>query len=422
MTRLAHYLADLQRFGIAPGLERIAALLARAGDPYTKYPHLLIGGTNGKGSTAEFAACVLAQNGRRVGLYTSPHLYAWNERIRVLPGQNSQGLFEGAISDADLDELLDDAMPHIEAVARELRQPTEFEVMTFLGLWHFARQGVDAAVLEVGLGGKWDATNASDPRVSCVTHVALDHCDRLGNTLEAIAADKVCIARPNRPLVTAETKANVLAIFEEHCQKIGAPLVRVPVAGEDFQTLNAQLALEVAQTFAREIGWELPDVMAQSQVPGRFETISQHPRVILDGANNPDGATHLANHLRALLESGARGGDEKSEAASRLILVLGILEDKDWRAMIAALSSLAHRVIATQSGSPRAALAAQVALEAREYVSNVETIVPVSRAVERALQLARAQDVVCVCGSFYTVAEVDREAVFSWPRPQSGTL
>lgn len=398
MTRLAHYLADLQRFGIAPGLERIAALLARAGDPYTKYPHLLIGGTNGKGSTAEFAACVLAQNGRRVGLYTSPHLYAWNERIRVLPGQNSQGLFEGAISDADLDELLDDAMPHIEAVARELRQPTEFEVMTFLGLWHFARQGVDAAVLEVGLGGKWDATNASDPRVSCVTHVALDHCDRLGNTLEAIAADKVCIARPNRPLVTAETKANVLAIFEEHCQKIGAPLVRVPVAGEDFQTLNAQLALEVAQTFAREIGWELPDVMAQSQVPGRFETISQHPRVILDGANNPDGAQALAAEIARL-----------QIAREDLVLVAGILADKNWREMLQILAPLARLVICTQSDSPRALAVADLAEAARKFNANVEETPTVEAAVARARQAAGQSGTVVVTGSFTTIAQVPRE-------------
>ncbi|HEX9996143.1 MAG TPA: Mur ligase family protein, partial [Abditibacterium sp.] len=211
MTRLENYLQNLQRFGIQPGLERIQALLESAGNPQNSYPIMLVGGTNGKGSTCEFAARLLAQDGRRIGLYTSPHLYNWNERIRILPGD---GLFEGAISDADLDALLDDALPHIETVARELGQPTEFEVMTFLGLWHFSRQKVDAAVVEVGLGGKWDATNATEPIVSVVTHVALDHMDRLGNTLEEIAADKVEIARAGRYFITAETKKSVLNVFK----------------------------------------------------------------------------------------------------------------------------------------------------------------------------------------------------------------
>ncbi len=397
MSRLAAYLSDLQRFGIAPGLKRIEALLARADNPHLKYPHLLIGGTNGKGSTAEFTARTLAQNGRRIGLYTSPHLYAWNERIRILPGE---GLFEGAINDADLDALLNDALPHIEAVARELGQPTEFEVMTFLGLWHFARQSVDAAILEVGLGGKWDATNATNPLVSAITHVALDHCDRLGDTLEEIAADKVCIARAGRTFFTAETKPNVLKVFRAHCAQIGATLVQIETLNtNDFQQTNRFLALALAREFSRALSWKTPTVVPNSDVPGRAEIIGESPRVIIDGANNPDGAARLARHLAPQLK------------ANDTILVIGILEDKDWRQMTEILAPLARTVICTRSDSPRALPVAQLAAETRKYKANVEEIPDVLQAVARARELARATDTILVTGSFTLIAEVPRPSL-----------
>ncbi len=408
MSRLAAYLSDLQRFGIAPGLERIEALLARAGDPHLQYPHILIGGTNGKGSTAEFAArALLHKNWRRIGLYTSPHLYAWNERIRVLPGD---GLFEGAISDADLDELLADALPIIESVARELGQPTEFEVMTFLGLWHFARQRVDAAIIEVGLGGKWDATNATDPQVSAVTHVALDHMDRLGDTLEEIAADKVCIARAGRPFITAETRPEILEIFDNHCQTIGANLVQVSLSeaeiGGDFQVKNRALALTIAQSFALDSrvfsgpsGFPRVDsIPATLGVPGRIETIAHAPRVIIDGANNPDGTRHLARHLSE--NFGLQQGET--------ILVVAILKDKDWRAMIEILAPLARHIICAQSDSPRALPVAELANEAMKFNANVETAATVEAAVARARGMAALDDTILVTGSFTAIAEVPR--------------
>ena len=395
MSRLAAYLSDLQRFGIAPGLQRIEALLARADNPHLKYPHILIGGTNGKGSTAEFTARTLAQNGRRAGLYTSPHLYHWNERIRILPGA---GLFEGAISDENLDGLLDAAMPHIEAVARDLSQPTEFEVMTFLGLWHFARQNVDAAVLEVGLGGKWDATNATDPTVSAVTHVALDHMDRLGDTLEEIAADKVCIARAGRTFFTAETKPNVMRVFEESCAQIGAQLIGVKTEDNEFQKSNAFLAVTLARELCIQVGWETPRAREfKLKVPGRFETIGREPRVIIDGANNPDGAAHLAQeiHQRAL----------KTE---NLVLVLAILKDKNWREMTEILAPLARLVICTQSDSPRALEADELAREARKFSANVEIAASISAATARARAVAAVDDTILITGSFTAIAEVPR--------------
>ena len=429
MTNLETYLEGLQRFGIRPGLERVRALWERVYEPVRKYPIVLVGGTNGKGSTCEFLATILAAQGHRVGLYTSPHLYRWNERIRVLParGTDEGGPFSGAISDAELDTLLIAALPHLEAVADEFGQPTEFETLTFLGLWHFQRIGVDVSVVEVGLGGRWDATNITEPVVSVITHVALDHCDRLGNTLEAIAADKIGIARPGHILVTAETKPEVLRVFQADAAtrdfKLGPILApewaddrnqleaaveqarrAIPV-GDSFQHTNLLTATVAKMALAEAMNWPdappAPDLctelLRQGSVPGRAEVLRQRPTLLIDGANNPDGARHLADHLREVLPS--FGG---------MILVLGILGDKDYAAMTACLAPLADTVIATQSTSPRAVSAEVVAEEARLHCSHVEVITPVATAVERALQIAKPDDLICVTGSFYTIAEVKR--------------
>jgi dihydrofolate synthase/folylpolyglutamate synthase len=412
-SKLEHYLQHLQRFGIRPGLERIAALLSRAGNPQREYSVTLVGGTNGKGSTCEFLARLLQHNGKKVGLYTSPHLYQWNERIRVLesgasvvqfPASSVQPLFSGQISDAELDALFEDALPHLQAVAAcELGQPTEFEVLTFLGLWHFARQKVDIAVVEVGLGGRWDATNVCDPILSVITHVALDHCDRLGNTLEEIARDKIEIARPNRTLVTAETKPEVLQVFREHQRLTNYDLrLTNPLASANFQDINFQTARVAFESLCESLGWSCKrqSSNANRQLAGRFETIREKPRVILDGANNPDGAQHLASRL----------GSTPRLPDAKLILVLGILQDKDWAAMIEILAPLADVVIATSSPSPRAADAEMLAQKARLLCAHVETSTPVASAVRRALELTSENDIICVTGSFYTIAEVERNA------------
>jgi len=401
MSRLASYLQNLQRFGIQPGLERIEALLQSVGNPHKAYPHILIGGTNGKGSTCEFTARLLAANGRRIGLYTSPHLYEWNERIRVLPGE---GLFQGAVSDEELDALFDDGLPHIERVADRLGQPTEFEVLTFLGLWHFARQKVDAAVLEVGLGGKWDATNASDPLISVVTHVALDHMDRLGDTLEEIAADKVCIARRNRTFITGEWKPEVLRVFEEHCASIGAHFHRAHLSHGDFALANRQLTRALTITFARELGWQFDHRALEGVlVPGRVEKIADSPALCIDGANNPDGANALASTIKA---------DWKVEREN-LILVLGILKDKNWREMTETLAPMARVVICCQSDSLRALDAQELAQWARRFCKNTEVVPEVKLAVERARDLAKSGDTILVTGSFTTISEVPRATPFA---------
>ncbi len=426
MGAFENYISSLQRFGIQPGLERIEALLQRMDEPHLKYPHVLVGGTNGKGSTCEFLARLLASDGKRIGLYTSPHLYRWNERIRVVSSQGSAisgQNFPDAISDEDLDALFFEAKAHLDVVAEELGQPTEFETITALAFWHFSRVKVDAAVLEVGLGGRWDATNTTSPTVSVITHVALDHCDRLGKTVEAIARDKVEIARRGRVLVTAETKPEVLEIFSAHCVTIGAKfwpifapdasndgaalqnglayVQNAPQPADSFQKINWQTALTARFALAQEQNEPLntPVVEIDFQVPGRVEVISEKPRVVLDVCNNPDGAEFLS---RAFAE-------KFPDAAGRTILVLGILADKDYEAMTRLLAPLARIVIATQSQSPRAARAYAIAALARPFCSQVEVIISVKDAMQRALHLAKDGDTILVAGSFTNISEAMAE-------------
>lgn len=411
MSTTAQSLSDslerLTRFGIRPGLERIRALVERVGNPHRKYPVVLVGGTNGKGSVVEFVATMLRAAGYRTGIYTSPHLYRYNERIRI----NGE-----EISDDDLLRLLRAIEPHIDAIAQNpsLGHPTQFEALTLIGLFYFAEQNVDIAVLEVGLGGKWDATNVTEPMVSAIVTVDLDHVDRLGKTIREIAADKVHLARCGKPLVTAETKPAALQVFREHCDKIGAGLVIVSepridlpplrMLG-DFQKINATVAWKIAELL-REQGFDISDDairqgLSEAVLLGRFDIVRTSPTVVLDGALNPEAARTLARNLRQCF-----GGH-------RLILVMGISADKltdDLKEeMIAALAPLAEVFIATQAHNPRAAPAEHIAALARSRLRDVRVVVPVRDAVKLAMQLAQPDDVVCVTGSFYVLGEVERK-------------
>lgn len=407
VTHLETYLNTLTRFGIKPGLERIRALLARVGNPQLAYPLVLVGGTNGKGSTCEFLARTLAREGHRVGLYTSPHLYRWNERIRVLDESTlpTHDLFPGAISDAELDSLFDAARPHLQTVTDAIGPPTEFETLTFLGLWHFARQPVDAAVIEVGLGGTWDATNVTEPAVSVVTRIALDHTAWLGDTLEAIARDKVGIARRGRPFLTAEANPDTLRVLQEECAQRDALFQHIDtsdVSPADFQTKNARLADAAYAALCAALGWSYTPSTPQYDeppVPGRFEIVQRNPLVILDGANNPDGARTLAARLQQELNGRA------------LTLVFGVSSDKDWREMLEVLAPLAKHLILTQADHPRALPASELAEAARTLHPHVEAIVPVPAAFERALAITPANDAICITGSFFVLGDLTRDTL-----------
>ncbi len=397
----------LERFGIDLGLDRVLACLERLGRPQERFPAVHVAGTNGKGSVCAFVASALQRAGYRVGLYTSPPLERFGERIRV-----------------DGCDLPDDAVPELlEAVERTGVELTQFEVITAMAFLHFARQGVDAAVVEVGLGGRLDATNVVRAEVSVVTNVGLDHVAYLGPGLADIAREKAGIARAGTPLVTG-AEGEALACIETEARRRGAP---VRVLGRDFgveggggcfryegprwslQELRpalrgshqgANLALAVAALECLDArGWRIPEGAVRSGVasarwPGRLEVVGEGPRVVLDGAHNPHASRALARAL------------QEEFRWDRLWLVLGVLGDKDALGIVSDLAPLADRILVTRSASSRALPPARLARAAREAAgAEARGVASVPLALEQALEGAGAGDLVCVTGSLTVVAE-----------------
>lgn len=416
------FIHSLHRFGMRPGLERITELLDRLGNPHRSLRVVHVTGTNGKGSTTAIIASVLQAAGLRTGMYISPYLEEFAERIRI-DGAN--------IPKGDLVNLLGEVRQALSAMtAAGFEHPTEFEVVTAIGFLHFARQQVDVLALEVGLGGRYDATNVVErPLVSVITNVGLDHMNVLGDTVEEIARDKAGICKPGVPCVTAASRSGALAEIEKTCLAVGAPLivvgrevtveiiqagptglrleVRTPkqrypdleigLAGK-HQALNAATALAACELLA-ERGLPVDEAairrgLRTARWPGRLELFPGNPPVLIDGAHNADGAQVLADALRTLYEH------------RRLILVLGILADKEVERVLKTLVPLADLVIATTPDSPRA-------LPPAELVGKVEALGrpcrPVSdpgAALKAALAEAGPGDLVCVAGSLYLVGRV----------------
>jgi len=416
--------------GVKPSLERIELLCRKLGDPQKRFPSLHVTGTNGKTSTARMIASVLEEGGRRVGLYTSPHLHSVTERIMV---------DERPIRRDDFASLMTRIAPLVEETNRETGDPLSyFEVSTALAFAYFAARRVDVAVVEVGMGGRWDATNLVDARVAVVTNVAMDHVEELGPTLADIAREKAGIIKPGCIAVGGALTPEALEVVEEACAEKGVSLkllgrdfevlyqvtlgvqterlgqmvgirglfrqyadLYIPLLG-DYQAVNAACAVAALEAWAgspRRLPYE--DVergLARVSSPGRLEVVSYHPLVLLDGAHNLDGARKLARVLANDLDY------------ERLILVLGILQDKDWRSMLEVLVPLAGEVVVTRPRNERAASLEMLAEEVRRLGKKAVEVEGVAEAVRRARTLASVSDLVCVTGSLYTVGEA-REAL-----------
>lgn len=378
-------LRALERFGMRPGLDGMRALLAPLGAPERRLAVVHVGGTNGKGSTAALVESALRASGRRTGLYTSPHLLRFTERIRI-----------------DGDELPPaEAAALAERVLAVASQHTFFEVATAMALVAFVERGVEVAVLEVGLGGRLDATNVIDrPLCALVTSVALDHTEVLGDTTAAIAREKAGIWKPGVPAVMACDDAAARDVLLAEAARVGAP---AQLYGRDFddrdlpplalagphQRRNGALARQALARLPaalRPSPAALVDGFARVRWPGRLEWLA--PDVLVDAAHNEEGARALAAALPSLV--GARP----------LTLVLGVVADKDARAIVAALAPLAARVIVTAPPSARA-------LDPR----TLARLVPGAEvAPELASALARARQggLVLVAGSIFLVGEARR--------------
>lgn len=414
------YLYALQSHGIKPGLGRTEVLLSGLGDPHHSFNVIHVAGTNGKGSTAAITASILSKQGYRVGLYSSPHLLDFSERIQINGAPIAHALV------GDLTEM-------VRYVAeRRLREPpTFFEATTAMAFTHFALTGVEIAVIEVGLGGRFDATNVVTPLATVITTIGLDHQQYLGNTVEAIAGEKAGIIKRGVPLITGRIEPEPLSVIQAVATRYKAPSCSL---GTDFSTEGesssqfsyrgmsqfytdltcplvgrhqldnaacALAALEVAQ----ERGVTLSETSIREGLrtvcwPGRLEVVGFQPQIFLDGAHNPQAADVLVSYLTA---QNVRGGP----AVGRLILIVGMMRDKDRIGVLSRLAgipALGH-VILTKAMHPRAAEPEKLAEVVAGLAISHEIASSVQAALARARVLAKSEDTICITGSLAVVGE-----------------
>jgi dihydrofolate synthase/folylpolyglutamate synthase len=403
-------------------LDRVHRLLALLGDPHHSFQAVHLAGTKGKGSTAAIVESILRAAGLRTGLYTSPHLHTFRERIQV--GGD-------LIPEAEVVRLVEKMRP----LVAQVEDITTFEVMTALAFAWFAEQGVQWAVVEVGLGGRLDATNVLIPAVAVITSLSLDHMAILGDTLAQIAQEKAGIVKPGVPVVSAPQAGEALAVIEAACLQQKAPLTLVgrdwtwargqadlegqaftlyhhrqavtglwlPLLGE-HQVVNAATAV-AAVALLQQAGAAVPlaairDGLRSVRWPGRLEILGRAPVVVVDSAHNGDSAQKLMAALRATFRF------------RRLILILGASPDHATPVLMEALLCGTDRAIATRSRHPRAAAPAQLQAQAESLGFHLEVSETVAGALEAALVDADPSDLICCTGSVFVAAEA-REAWFA---------
>jgi dihydrofolate synthase/folylpolyglutamate synthase len=396
------WLYDLQSHGVKLGLDGIRALLGLLDRPERSFPIALVGGTNGKGSVAAMLDAMLLAAGERTGLYTSPHLVRPGERIRVAGHDLSDRDLAGAL------DVVRDACARGLAGGTLSAHPSFFEVMTAAALWTFRERRIDAAVLEVGLGGRLDATNATDPVVSVIVTVDLDHVATLGGTLDAIALEKAGIVRAGRPLVSGVVQPEIVALLRRHCDEEGARFVdardaelpgeaRLALVGA-HQRSNARVAAATFRELAPALGLLCDDDairagLAGARWGGRLQLLPGAPPILLDGAHNAAGAAALAAHLAA------SGGP-------RPVLLFAAMADKDVSSILRPLAPHVASVVATRPPVRRAAESRGLAAAARSLGLPARDDDDPRRALERARGLAGSSGLVVVAGSLYLVGTV----------------
>ena len=398
------------RGGLEWNVRRTRVLLDLAGSPDRALKVVLVAGTKGKGSTAALLASVLFASGVKAGLSTKPHLQSFRERIRVDGAAIGDRAFAKGI------DALRPLVPALKRLVPEAGAPTTFELTLVLALTHYAAQRCAVAVLEVGLGGKYDATNATDPHVSVITPISHDHTKELGSGLGRIAAQKAGITRPGRRALIAPQPAAALAAIVAACARTGTPWTSVrPLtraaakrAGLALvgahQRSNAAVALAAAEALAEHGVAVRADGagLAALRWPGRFEIVPGSPTFVLDGAHNDGSAQALATALR------------ETFGRRKIRFVLGLMADKDARAVTKPLVPLASAVEATQPRGPRALAPASLARSIRGVP--VRTHDDVGAAIAAARQDATAREIVCVTGSLALVGQA-RE-VLGLPVPE----
>ena len=420
------YIYDLTKYGIKLGLKNINYLLSLLGEPHKKLKIIHVAGTNGKGSTCSSISSILQSDGYKVGLYTSPHLVDFAERIKI---------DHKPIGRKKVSELLERIKPYIEKVANtpSYNHPTFFEVITSMAFLYFFEEQVDFLVLEVGLGGRLDATNVCEPLISVITHIDYDHMDKLGNSLKEIAREKGGIIKPEGIVISSnqyeeayneikkiakEKNSLIYSVGREIIYKI----VKSDIKGvifdlkgiyHEYENLHTPLlgrhqadnaAAAIAAIEALKIrGVNITEKairvgLEKVKWTGRLEIIQNNPTLVLDGAHNPNGVKVVRDALKEIF------------SYHRLILVLAIFADKDYKKMIQIIVPNADLIIATKTKNPRATPPQVIAKEAAQYIEQNKIIITenIPQAINCAISNSKEDDLICITGSLYTVGEAKR--------------
>jgi len=406
-------------------LRRVDELLAYLGNPHQKANSVHITGTNGKGSVAAMMASVLTTSGYTTGLYTSPHLHTWRERIRV-DGES--------ISEEELARLVARLKPRVEAVNKKATygELTTFEFLTALAFAYFGQKGVDFQVLEVGMGGKFDATSVIKPVVCIITSVSFDHMDVLGNSLAEIAAEKCGIIKPASTVVSSPQPDEAAEVISKTCRERGAQLIivgsdvtweglgfdlsrqrlrvqgrrdiyelSIPLLGQ-HQLDNAATAVAALEVLADK-GFVIPGESVIKGLklvswPGRLQILSRRPLVVVDGAHNVGAARRLAQSIEQYFDF------------DQAILVIGASDDKDIASIVSELATIFDKVIVTRSRHPRAMATAPLVAEFARHGVKAQAAEDVPSALSQALALADDKDLICIAGSLFVVGEAMEQA------------
>ena len=399
--------------GSIPGLERTQELLRRMGNPEKKLKFVHIAGTNGKGSTAAMTASILQKAGCRVGLYTSPYIYRFNERIQVNGEQ---------IADEDVAKVTEYVRQFAEAMDEK---PTEFELVTAIGFEYFVRQNCDIVVLEVGMGGALDSTNVIEtPEVAVITNIGLDHTDYLGDTVEKIAETKAGIFKENGHAVIYRGAPSVEEVFETICAQRNVKLKKadfdslvlrshslegqvfdcgnrkelfLPLLG-DHQLHNASVVLSIADTLI-EKGWNISEQNIRDGIrdvswPGRFDIVGRDPLFIIDGGHNPQCIDALVKNIRDYL------------ANRKIIALTGVLADKDYGEMYRPMMPYIREFVCITPPNPRKLEATELAEHLRRMGATATPCDTIAAGVKLATQKAGTDGVVLCFGSLYTIGDI----------------
>jgi dihydrofolate synthase / folylpolyglutamate synthase len=402
LAEAEQYLLSLELFGMRFGLDRMRRLMTVLGSPQERFGSIHVVGTNGKSSTARMAAAILRRHGLRTGTYLSPHLVSFTERIRIDDADVTPERFAVAV------ELARRAAEKVDRTLEADDHVTQFEALTAAAYAELAAAGVEVAIVEAGLGGRYDATNVIPSKVQVLTNVGLEHTRWLGPTVADIAAEKLDVVRPGGSLVVGhDLHPDALALAQRTARARGAALVRAPedprvavLAGGAYQRRNFALARAAAEAYLGELDDEAVRAAAASTlVPGRFEVVAHAPDTVLDGAHNAGGMAALAEALRGFLDGRA------------LVACLSILDDKDAAGMLRELLPLCSEVICTVNSNPRALPAGTLESLCRQLGGPpARTIADPRRALEAARAAAGPEGVALATGSIYLIADLLRPA------------